>query len=206
MKKIAYTVGFIALSFVFVMAYYCCYYYATNNMKSNDIKTIYETMDENPALNDSVADADSVKEDIIENTTQYILETYDVDTETITKEELAMPVEYLGMDRQSLIDYLSEYSDSKDKDDITNIQLVSFSNSCVVIRKSVKHENNLQYNYWVIGEDNIVKIYKADKKELYLDTGISTEDLEKEDKQNLKNGFYLENIEELYNYLESITS
>lgn len=206
MKKIAYTVSFIVLSFVFVMAYYCCYYYATNNMKSDGIKTIYETMDENPALNDSMADANAAKEEIVGSETKYILETYDMETENVTKEELTIPVEYLGMDRQSLIDYLTESNDNNTDDEIVNLQLVSFSNACVVIRKSVKHEDKTEYNYWITEENGLVMVYKADKEELYLDTGIETVDLEKEDKNKLQNGFYLENIQELYNYLETITS
>lgn len=206
MKKIAYTVSFIVLSFVFVMAYYCCYYYATNNMKSDGIKTIYETMDENPALNDNMADANAAKEEIVGSETKYILETYDMETENVTKEELTIPVEYLGMDRQSLIDYLTEYNDNNTDDETVNLQLVSFSNACVVIRKSVKQEDKTEYNYWITEENGIVMVYKADKEELYLDTGIETVDLEKEDKNKLQNGFYLENIQELYNYLETITS
>lgn len=206
MKKIAYTVSFIVLSFVFVMAYYCCYYYATNNMKSDGIKTIYETMDENPALNDNMADANAAKEEIVGSETKYILETYDMETENVTKEELTIPVEYLGMDRQSLIDYLTEYNDNNTDDETINLQLVSFSNACVVIRKSVKQEDKTEYNYWITEENGIVMVYKADKEELYLDTGIETVDLEKEDKNKLQNGFYLENIQELYNYLETITS
>lgn len=206
MKKVAYIVSFISLSFVFVMAYYCCYYYMTNQMKSDEIKTIYEAMDENPALGDAVADADSVDADVIGSDTQYILETYDVDAETLTKEELPVPIEFLGMDRQAMIDYLSEYNSSQKEKDTTNIQLVAFSNACVVIRKSVKQEEKTEYNYWIIEEKGIVKVYKADKKNLYLDTGISTENLEKEDKKKLKSGFYIENIENLYNYLETITS
>ncbi|MDE5781944.1 MAG: hypothetical protein K2I03_10815 [Lachnospiraceae bacterium] len=206
MKKIAYTFSFIVLSFVFVMAYYCCYYYATNNMKSDGIKTIYETMDENPALNDDMADANAVKEEIVSSETRYILETYNMETNTITKEELTVPVEYLGMDRQSMIDYLSDCNDSDVDDNTENIRLVSFSSACIVIRKSVKHEDKTEYNYWITEENGIVMVYKADKEELYLDTGIETIDLEKEDKKKLQNGFYLENIQELYNYLETITS
>lgn len=205
MKKAAYAMTFVFLSFLFVMAYYCCYYYATNNMKSGNVKTIYEKMDENPVLDDDYTDAGVSDEIVVTEDTQYILETYDTDDGTITKEEQNVPVELLGLDRNGIIEYLSEYENDEDEN-VTNMQLVSFSDSCMVIRKSVSGEKESNYSYWIIDESGTVKVYKSDKKELYLDTGIESSSLEKEDKKKLKTGFYIEDIKALYNYLETITS
>lgn len=206
MKKAAYAITFVALSLIFVMAYYCCYFYATNNMKSNRIKTIYDEMDENPVLDNSYTDAGKSEEEIISDTTRYVLEIYDVNTETVTTEERNVPIEFLGLDRDGIIKYISEHPVDETEDNIINVQLVSFSNKCIVIRKSIDNQKKSDYNYWIIDESGIVKVYKSDKKELYLDTGIESAGLEKEDKKKLRSGFYIEDIKALYNYLETITS
>ena len=107
MKKAAYVITFVALSLIFVMAYYCCYFYATNNMKSNQVKTIYDEMEENPVLDNSYTDAGKSEEDIINDKTRYVLEIYDVNTETVTTEERSIPIEFLGLDREGMIEYIS---------------------------------------------------------------------------------------------------
>lgn len=206
MKKAAYAITFVALSLIFVMAYYCCYFYATNNSKSDKIRTIYDDMNENPVLDNDYTDAGKSDEDIVNDKTRYVLEIYDVNSKTITTQEREIPIEFLGLDRTAMIEYISEYSKEDEDGSIINVQLVSFSESCIVIRKSIDKEKDDNYNYWVIDESGIVKVYKQDKKELYLDTGIESASLEKEDKKMLRSGVYIEDIKALYNYLESITS
>lgn len=206
MKKAAYAITFVALSLIFVMAYYCCYFYATNNMKSNQVKTIYDEMEENPVLDNSYTDAGKSEEDIINDKTRYVLEIYDVNTEMVTTEERSIPIEFLGLDREGMIEYISEHSKDNVDENVTNVQLVSFSSTCIVIRKSIDNQKKSDYNYWIIDESGIIKVYKSDKKELYLDTGIESAGLEKEDRKKLRSGFYIEDIKALYNYLETITS
>ena len=62
------------------------------------------------------------------------------------------------------------------------------------------------YNYFVISENNIIMIYNANHDKLFIDTGIDVSNIEEQYKEELKDGFYIETIHDLYNYLESITS
>lgn len=115
------------------------------------------------------------------------------------------PVEVLGYNRQQLIDYLTTYM-SKNKDEtLVNIQLVSFSTDSVVVRKTVRTIEKT-YNYYVLVENGMISVYKADKETKYFDTGIHLSEVEEKERQKLTDGFYVEDIRELYNYLESITS
>lgn len=201
MKKIAYVAAFVSLSFLFVAAYYCCYYYASNRLQVD----ISGSADNSTEIKEQLTDVNAASGDVVNDKTEYILETYNIDSETITKETLKVPAEYLGMNRDEMIDYLSVYRESMSKENISNIQLVSFSKSCIIIRKSIK-EDTSKYSYWVTADKGIVIVYKADKKEVYLDTGIDLLSLENEDREKINKGFYIENIKTLYNYLETITS
>lgn len=82
---------------------------------------------------------------------------------------------------------------------------MSFSADSIVIRKTICNPTNL-YNYFVISENNIIKIYNANRDSLFIDTGIDISNFEEEYKLELTDGFYIETIHDLYNYLESITS
>ena len=49
-------------------------------------------------------------------------------------------------------------------------------------------------------------VFYSDRTSLYLDTGISIDSVDEEERSHLETGFYIETIHELYNYLEGITS
>ncbi len=145
------------------------------------------------------------QENIISNRTNYVEESYNMDTDELQKETMTPPVEVLGYNRQQLIDYLTTYM-SKNKDEtLVNIQLVSFSTDSVVVRKTVRTIEKT-YNYYVLVENGMISVYKADKETKYFDTGIHLSEVEEKERQKLTDGFYVEDIRELYNYLESITS
>lgn len=209
LKKIAYALYFIALALGFVVVYYGSYYYALNNMTSDNIITKEEVIEENPALSktnvSNVQEAGSNTTDIITKKTEYIEEFYDVDTCEITKQSIEPPIAVLGYNRQQLIDYLSNYLAKNNDDTLVNIQLVSFSGKTVVVRKSIRNVEKI-YNYYVRETDGTIIVFKADKITRYIDTGISLDDIIEEERDYIQSGFYVETIHELYNYLEGITS
>lgn len=210
LKKIAFALYFVALALGFVVLYYGAYYYALNHMTSDNIITKEELLEENPALSKTnyttgVKEAGSSTTDIVTRKTDYIEELYDVDTGKLTKTTLEPPIAILGLNRTQLIDYLSDYLVKNTDDTLVNIQLVSFSGKTVVIRKSVRNVERI-YHYYVKGTNDSIIVYKADRITPYIDTGISLEDIVEQERAYIQNGFYIETIHELYNYLEGITS
>lgn len=210
LKKITYVLYFFALAMGFMVLYYGGYYYALNNMTSDNIITKKEILEENPALtegdiNPEVLHANQKPEDIITNKTKYVEELYDIDTAEITKTTTTPGVEVLGYNREQFIDYLSTYLTKQQDATLVNVQLVSFSSKMVVVRKSVRKAETV-YNYYVGVSDDVIVVYKKDKKTKYIDTGISLSDVSKEEWDYISAGFYIETIHELYNYLEGITS
>lgn len=210
LKRVAYLTYFVALAMTFAVLYYGSYYYALKYMTSDNIITKDKLQEDNPAvdymnLEQDLNEVNAEQENIISNRTNYVEESYNMDTDELQKETMTPPVEVLGYNRQQLIDYLTTYM-SKNKDEtLVNIQLVSFSTDSVVVRKTVRTIEKT-YNYYVLVENGMISVYKADKETKYFDTGIHLSEVEEKERQKLTEGFYVEDIRELYNYLESITS
>lgn len=210
LKRVAYLTYFVALAMTFAVLYYGSYYYALKYMTSDNIITKDKLQEDNPAVDymnreQDLNEVNAEQENIISNRTSYVEESYNMDTDELQKETMTPPVEVLGYNRQQLIDYLTTYM-SKNKDEtLVNIQLVSFSTDSVVVRKTVRTIEKT-YNYYVLVENGMISVYKADKETKYFDTGIHLSEVEEKERQKLTDGFYVEDIRELYNYLESITS
>ena len=210
LKRVAYLTYFVALAMTFAVLYYGSYYYALKYMTSDNIITKDKLQEDNPAVDymnreQDLNEVNAEQENIISNRTNYLEESYNMDTDELQKETMTPPVEVLGYNRQQLIDYLTTYM-SKNKDEtLVNIQLVSFSTDSVVVRKTVRTIEKT-YNYYVLVENGMISVYKADKETKYFDTGIHLSEVEEKERQKLTDGFYVEDIRELYNYLESITS
>lgn len=205
LKKLTYIVYFIALASVFSLIYYGGYYYAINYMKSDNLVTIEEAASSNPGINNDTSFVGQVNEQIVSSDAKYVEECYNTDTEALTKTENKIPVEHIGFTREQVIDYLTTYAEKNSDPTLTNIQLVSFSADSIVIRKTICNPTNL-YSYFVISENNIIKIYNSNRDSLFIDTGIDISNFEEEYKLELTDGFYIEIIHDLYNYLECITS
>lgn len=207
MKK-TYIICFLGLAVLFSATYYASYRYALDHLKSDNISEISDLSAKNPALtDDTVAAVDSVNEDVITKNTIYILESYNLTDDSITKETLEVPIEFLGMTRDDLILYLQKYMDnlSQSEKNIVNFQLISFSESNIVLRKSF-NDNLDEYKYWLTDVDGTIVVYKADKQTVYINTTIKTENLPEDEQEKVKQGRYIQSIHELYDYLESYTS
>lgn len=206
LKKTAYITSFFALASVFALLYYAGYYYATNSIGSDNLITKEEAYADNPSvkLSDSTEVSGSETE-VVKKDTEYIEECYNTDTKEITKNTTNVPVEMIGLTRDKLIDYLTTYKENSVDKTLLNIQLVSFSEKTLVIRKTICNINEL-YAYYIKSDNDIIKIYNTNKDTLLIDTGINIANFEEQYKTELEEGFFVETIHDLYNYLESITS
>ena len=64
----------------------------------------------------------------------------------------------------------------------------------------------IEYEYFLLLENNHINVYKSDKETLYFRTSIRTDVLSNEEIVELTQGKYILNVEELYGFLESHTS
>lgn len=164
-------------------------------------------------------DGEKAKEQVIETAvekapvitadTVYLIEEVNLSDGTIQEKEEQIPVKYIGLDRLSLIEELDAYEQNPALSDLKqgfqNIELSSFSRDRVVICKYYRPEPE-EKGYYLMVADHFVIVYEEDKKTLHTNTDILLESLSEELQTEIIGGKYIENEQELYNFLESYSS
>lgn len=196
-----------------VLVYYLGYTIGKkyNNTNAVTREWVYEN---NPAVysTEEGKEAANTSELIVSNSMSYILESYNINDKTIETATQNVPSEFLGMNRQELIDYLKankkKFADKGQQ--VQNIMLVSMEKDKLVIRKfiSIIEETTEEekYKYYVTLQENKIIVYREDKTTIFLETSINVETLDTDSMDKLKQGIPVKNISELYRILESFTT
>lgn len=212
----------------FAAAYIIGYRYGNSNNNDN-IRFRDEIESDRPYMsddyydnNDNNEDKDfdkdvSAKKDVLKQDAIMILETcHESDEENIIINELDIPIELIGYTRDKVIEYLEKNGDYfvGEDEELINLMLVSFAEDRVVVRKNVRegavviypNGESERYNYYVGFKDEKVFVFKKDKETVFIETGITFDMLDRETRESISEGVWIENINMLYRYLESITS
>ena len=204
MGRLKYIIGFLAG--VLFIAMYVVGYKVAQSWESEII-----------TFDDKSVASDNQNQTIVKRNTKYTLETYYSDKDETITENPGIPVELIGLDRNQVIDFIesnTSYFEETDKR-ILNVMLLSFSDKEIVIRRNVEEaeEETKKYNfsaetskYYVVLEETGVVVYKEDKTTVYMETGITENEMDEAMVAELKYGVAIKNISELYRFLESITS
>lgn len=196
-----------------VLVYYLGYTIGKkyNNTNAVTREWVYEN---NPAVysTEEGKEAANTSELIVSNSMSYILESYNINDKTIETATQNVPSEFLGMNRQELIDYLKankkKFADKGQQ--VQNIMLVSMEKDKLVIRKSIsiieETTEEEKYKYYVTLQENKIIVYREDKTTVFLETTINIETLDTDSMDKLKQGIPVKNISELYRILESFTT
>lgn len=157
----------------------------------------------------SAVTVDKKDQTAINQNTKLTIEKYNRKDNTIVESEETMPVEYIGMNRQELEEFLQKYQNDPSIDDLEigfeNYQIMSFSNKKVVIRKTYLPPN-ISYKYYLTFKDGCVIVYYIDKKTVYEYTNIYVESLPEEVQKQLYKGKYITDLDSLYDFLENYSS
>ncbi len=167
---------------------------------------------------DTVSDLSKPEEQIIETAvekvpvvtadTTYLIEEINLLDGTIQERQEEVPVKYIGLDRDSLIRELESYDKNPPLTELEmgfeTIELTAFSKDRVVICKYYKED--VQQGYYLMVADHFVVVYEEDKRHLHMNTDILLENLSDALKAEIIQGKFIENEEELYNFLESYSS
>ncbi len=220
MKKLAYyfvVVFFFAI--VFISGYYISYLRLINESSKDGEagKTTELAVNEDNTDNqhidagepDETAFVSAVDRVIIKPSTKFILETVDKQKETVLRQESFPTSDFVGLNRQQVIDYLSLYMENfpfiEYEKGLCGYELVSFSSQEFVIRKTYDESKN-PYKFFLTLEDNYVIIYYSDLKTIYDYTSINGNSISYEEKLRLLKGYYVKDSEELFSILEGYTS
>lgn len=138
-----------------------------------------------------------------------ILETYQTVTDQMNSEMKTTPGFMIGMTREELLIYLSDYmqnlSISEYEAGLLSYELISFSENRVILRKTY-NENAIPFKYYVNITKGMVTVFYSDLKTVYEYTHIPAVELTEDLRNNLLRGIYVKNREELYALLESCSS
>ena len=161
---------------------------------------------------------DDIEEQVIETAvgdipvvtadTVYLVEEIDLTDGTVNEKEESIPVKYIGLNRESLLEELELYDKNPPLTELERgfetIELTSFSKNRVVICKYYKLEKN--EGFYLMVADHFIVVYRQDQRTVYMNTDILLESLNDALQAEIMQGKYLETEDEVYNFLESYSS
>ena len=146
--------------------------------------------------------------------TMYLVEEVDLTDGTVHESEENVPVKYIGLDRESLLQELEIYDRNPPLSELERgfetIELTAFSKDRVVICKYYKlekeNEQEPAQGYYLMVADHLIVVYRGDQQTIYMNTDILLEGLSDALQAEIMQGKYLETEEEVFNFLESFSS
>lgn len=216
-KASIYLLSFLFLCVMFTTCYYFSYLHALNDFNKRAVERkdqLFEMAQKPDPTSAPVSSSDesvatSETNITVKPTTKYTLQIYDMKTETMDTQELNPPADLVGLTRDQVISYLSDYMDdiplSEYNKGLISYELVYFSADEIIIKKTY-NEDFVPCRYYVAIKDGYVVVYNSDLKSVFQYTEIEAKNLPEEDRVALIQGIYVNSKEELYSLLESYSS
>lgn len=141
--------------------------------------------------------------------TEYILEETDVVTGSVVETVEKLPDKYIGLNREQFMEAMRNYELfpplSEMERGFVNLEVRSFSRERVVVQMNYQYVQP-SASFYLALKDNEVVVYLEDKETVYIHTGIDVSDLPEALRLELIQMWWVENEEELYNFLETYSS
>lgn len=195
--------------FLLITVFSLCYYYSFQRMvKQSEYKNSSISSPISKSDNDSI-NTDSSKKTVLVTSAKYTLELYDVDKKSTITNDYSLPEEFIGQNREQVVQYLKnaslQISDEDKANGFVSIELEDFSKDRIIVRK-VFDSSKINYEYYIIVKDGNLVVYDKDKRNIIDETDIQFESLSTQDQKQIMDGLYMANQEELYGTLESYSS
>ncbi|HWT27304.1 MAG TPA: BofC C-terminal domain-containing protein [Mobilitalea sp.] len=213
-----YLLIFLSQAVMFSVCYYLSYEHALNDFNKKAIvrNDNYVALEQKPVPTQVLAADDNQTQEVAKQpsdtilpTTKYVLETFDRKTNTLNTEELNPPAYLVGLTKEEVVDYLSDYmkdmSLSEHNKGLISFELLNFSSDRVILRKTYD-EDSVAFRFLVVVEDGYVVVYYSDLKSIFNYTHIEAKNLSEDDRIKLSQGIYIKSEDELYSLLESYSS
>ena len=140
--------------------------------------------------------------------TQFEIEHFYVDEQRSLIEHVGNIPILIGCDKDGVEAYLNEYitnlSAQEKAQGLNSYQLVSYQDNNICLRKTYQLPD--YEGYYAKSFNGTVVILQGDEKTVYEYTNISVNILPQEIQNDVKNGYYLEDDNALYNFLETYSS
>lgn len=204
MKK-TYFISFFLCVTMLGLVYLSAYYYSVYYMKDTNLRT--KNSLESDA--DEFVSADTSRPQKTKASTKYIEEEYNLTEYTLKEHEMDIPIEYIGVNRDELIKKLKDYeafpAEIELEAGFERIQLISFSEEKIIVRKSYRPVE-IPDSFYLMVENHYISVYYSDKKNVYMYTGIPLKRLPEELQKEIIDMKYIDSLEALYQFLEAYSS
>lgn len=193
---------FFVISFCLVFIFYLV---LKNTMKREENPKLLSESENNNDVSDVNADDGNL---IGPDTKFTIIESY-TNNEINNIYDIELPEIVVGMNRDEVISYYEGYLLKPSEEDIMrgliNVEVSTFSKKSVIIKKTYEW-NRAENTYYAIITGSYIDVYYGDRKTIYFETDIRKEELPRDIRDEMKQGKFFMNLDELYNFLESYTS
>lgn len=171
-------------------------------------QTLFETEKEVAEEGEQVIEAAVADEPVVTADTLYLVEQVDLSEGTVTEREESVPVMYIGLNREELLEALSFYGENPPLTELENgfenIELTAFSRDRVAVCKY--YRQNEPEGFYLMVADHFIVVCEEDRDTLYMNTDILLERLPDSLQREIMDGKYVASEEELYLFLESYSS
>lgn len=158
---------------------------------------------------EQVIEAAVENQPVVTADTLYLVETVNLSEGSVDEEEETIPVKYIGLDREGLLEELSHYENNpplaEQELGFETIELTAFSKDRIAVCKYYRPKKE-DRGFYLMVADHFIVVYEEDKKTLYMNTDILLESLDDTLQAQVICGKYMENEEALYHFLESYSS
>lgn len=183
--------------------------YLANTVKQgNDTKDNQDDLSDRSDETDDAAAVSSITDTILPST-EYTLQTYDLQTGQLKEEALPTPSYLIGLTRDEVITYLTDYqadlSLNEFEKGLVSFELISFSKDSIILRKTY-NSDSVEYKYYLKAVNGYIVAFYGDQKTVYDYTGVAVENLPLEDRLHLEKGIVIKDLDELYAVLENYSS
>lgn len=174
--------------------------------KSEEAKTARP--EESETIPEQVIEAAVTQEPVVTADTIYLVERINLTKGTATQTQETMPVKYIGLNRDALLEELAFYCDNPPLTELEQgfetAELTAFSKDRIAVCKYYREEEPKRFYLKVA--DHFIIVCEEDGQTLYMNTDILLERLPDSLQREIMEGKPVASEEELYLFLESYSS
>lgn len=141
--------------------------------------------------------------------TEYVLEETDIVRGTTVETTWKIPHKYIGMNRESFLESMDLYAAHPPLSEIergfVGLEVLSFSREKVVVRMDYRYIQPSESFYLAVSANEVV-VYLEDRSTVYINTGISLEELPEQIQLQIMDMLFVPDEEALYDFLETYSS
>jgi len=155
-----------------------------------------------------VIEAAATPEPVVTADTLFLVETVNLTRGTSTQTQETMPVKYIGLNREELLEELSLYCDNppltEQEQGFETAELTAFSKDRVAVCKYYREE--IPKSFYLKVADHFIIVCEEDGQTLFMNTDILLERLPDSLQREIMAGKPVASEAELYLFLESYSS